>query len=92
MYLDAGALSVEILGRGFAWFDTGTHESLLQAAEFVQTVEMRQGMKIGSPEEVAYHMGFIDRNALLSLALKLEKSGYGAYLRQVAEDTAHRPQ
>lgn len=84
MYLEAGDLTVELLGRGFAWLDTGTHETLLQAGEFVRTIEERQGLKIGCPEEIAYHAGFIDRAQLLKLAAKLEKSGYGEYLRQVA--------
>ena len=91
IYLEAQELSVEILGRGFAWFDTGTHESLLQAAEFVQTIETRQGVKIGAPEEIAFNMGYIDRAQLLALAAKLEKSSYGAYLRQLAQDSAHGP-
>jgi len=79
-YLEANQLSVEKLGRGFAWLDTGTHESLLQAAEFVQTIEKRQGFKIASPEEIAWRMGFIDDAALEKLAKPLEKSGYGEYL------------
>jgi glucose-1-phosphate thymidylyltransferase len=86
MYLKAGDLAVEILGRGFAWFDTGTHESLLQASEFVHTIETRQGMKVGSPEEVAFHMGYIDKAALLELAGKMSKSGYGSYLQAVANN------
>jgi len=85
MYLEAGLLNVELLGRGYAWLDTGTHETLIQAAEFVRTIEERQGLKIGCPEEIAFHMGFIDKAWLLSLADELAKSGYGAYLRQVAE-------
>jgi glucose-1-phosphate thymidylyltransferase len=85
-YLERGRLSVEILGRGSAWLDTGTHESLLQAGQFVQTVEARQGLKISAPEEVAYRMGYIDRAGLLKLAGGLGKSDYGAYLRRVAEE------
>ena len=85
MYLEAGSLNVEHMGRGFAWLDTGTHASLLQAAEFVRTVEERQGQKIGCPEEIAYHMQYIDRAMLLKLAAKYDKSGYGAYLRDVAQ-------
>jgi glucose-1-phosphate thymidylyltransferase len=84
MYLEAGSLNVELLGRGYAWLDTGTHETLLQAGEFVRTIEERQGLKIGCPEEVAYRMGFIDQETLLKLATPLEKSGYGIYLQQLA--------
>ena len=79
-YLAAGALQVEKMGRGFAWFDTGTFEGLIDAASFVQTLEHRQGMKIACPEEIAYRMGFIDRAHLLELAQSLNKSGYGEYL------------
>jgi glucose-1-phosphate thymidylyltransferase len=79
-YLAAGALNVERLGRGTAWLDTGTFESLIDAAIFVQTLEKRQGMKISSPEEVAYRMGFIGRADLVRLAASLQKSGYGEYL------------
>jgi len=79
-YLEQGALQVEQLGRGFAWLDTGTHDSLLQAAEFVQTIEQRQGFKIAAPEEVAWRMGYIDSPQLEKLAKPLAKSGYGAYL------------
>lgn len=79
-YLTQGALRVERLGRGFAWLDTGTHDSLLQAAEFVQTIEQRQGFKIAAPEEVAWRMGYIDSAQLEKLAQPLAKSGYGAYL------------
>ncbi|MEL7028589.1 MAG: glucose-1-phosphate thymidylyltransferase RfbA [Pseudomonadota bacterium] len=85
MYLRDGSLRVELLGRGFAWLDTGAHNLLLQAAQFVQTVEERQGLKIGCPEEVAYRMGYISKAELEALAAGLEKSGYGAYLRKVAE-------
>ena len=86
-YLRRGRLTVEILGRGSAWLDTGTHESLLQAGQFVQTVEQRQGLKISAPEEVAFRMGFIDRAQLLRLADGLGKSDYGVYLRHLAEDS-----
>lgn len=79
-YLAAGDLKVEILGRGIAWLDTGTHESLLQAANFIQAIELRQGLKVGCIEEVAYRMGFIDGAQLERLAEPLKKSGYGEYL------------
>ena len=79
-YLEQGELTVEKLGRGFAWLDTGTHESLLQAAEFVQTIEQRQGFKIASPEEIAWRMHFINDAQLEALATPLAKSGYGDYL------------
>ncbi len=79
-YMAAGALHVVRMGRGFAWLDTGTFESLIDAASFVQTLEQRQGMKIACPEEIAYRMGFIDRQRLHDLARALCKSGYGEYL------------
>jgi glucose-1-phosphate thymidylyltransferase len=85
-YLERGKLQVEVMGRGSAWLDTGTHDSLVQATHFVQTVEQRQGMKIAAPEEVAYRMGFIDREQLLRLAAGLGKSDYGAYLRGLADE------
>jgi glucose-1-phosphate thymidylyltransferase len=81
MYLQAGRLNVEMLGRGFAWLDTGTHQSLLQASQFVETIEERQNLKVGSPEEVAWRMNFIDTEQLLQLADENGKSGYGEYLR-----------
>ena len=85
-YLERGALSVEVLGRGSAWLDTGTHDSLVQATHFVQTVEQRQGLKIAAPEEVAYRMGYIDRTQLIRLAEGLGKSEYGKYLRGIADE------
>lgn len=85
-YMEQGTLQVEILGRGSAWLDTGTHESLLQASQFVQTVEQRQGLKISAPEEVAYRMGFIDADQLRGLARDLGKSEYGRYLHQIADE------
>jgi len=84
-YLAAGVLHVEKMGSGFAWLDTGTFESLIDAASFVQTLEKRQGMKIACPEEVAYHMGFISRAQLLKLAEAINKSGYGDYLVKIAD-------
>jgi glucose-1-phosphate thymidylyltransferase len=83
IYLERGLLTVERLGRGCAWFDTGTHESLLEAAEFVRTIEMRQGLKIACVEEVAYHMGYIDRERLLALARHLGKGEYARYLERL---------
>jgi glucose-1-phosphate thymidylyltransferase len=82
-YLSAKALHVERMGRGFAWLDTGTVESLIDAASFVQTLEARQGMKIACLEEVAFRQGFIDRDQVIALAKPLEKSGYGRYLIDV---------
>jgi len=82
-YLLAGTLRVERLGRGYAWFDTGTHEDLLEAGEFVRTVEMRQGLKIACVEEVAYHMGYIDGDRLLAAARRFGKNDYGRYLESL---------
>ena len=79
-YLDRGALTVERMGRGFAWLDTGTHDTLLQAGTFVQTLEKRTGLKVACPEEVAYRQGWIDADALAALARPLAASGYGEYL------------
>lgn len=87
-YLQRGRLRVERLNRGTAWLDTGTHASLLQAANFVQIIEERQGLKVGCIEEVAYRAGFIGRDQLRSLAEPLLKSGYGQYLRRVLEEAA----
>jgi glucose-1-phosphate thymidylyltransferase len=82
-YLTRGSLSVEILGRGFAWLDTGTHESLLRASAFVEMIERRQSLKISCPDEIAYRMGFIDSEQLAKLAEPLTKSGYGQYLLHI---------
>ena len=89
-YLRQGRLTVQIMGRGMAWLDTGTHEALLQASVFVEAVEQRQGLKIGSIEEVAFRMRFIDADALRSLAEPLAKNEYGKYLLDVANDPVHQ--
>jgi glucose-1-phosphate thymidylyltransferase len=87
-YLKRGSLHVERMGRGFAWLDTGTPDSLTDAANFVRTIEARQGMRICCPEEIAFENGFIDRAQLLVLAEALGKSSYGQYLRRIADDAA----
>jgi glucose-1-phosphate thymidylyltransferase len=86
VYLEMGELSVEKLGRGYAWLDTGTPDSLLEAADFVRALEKRQGMKMACPEEVAYRMGFIDSNQLHRLARALGSSAYGLYLADIARE------
>jgi glucose-1-phosphate thymidylyltransferase len=83
VYLEAGRLSVEKLGRGFAWFDAGTHHSLLQASEFIYTIEERQGLKIGCPEEIAYRMGYIDDASLERLAAAITNREYSGYLHRL---------
>ena len=85
MYLAAGMLNVELMGRGFAWLDTGTFESLIDAGTFVQTLEKRQAVKIACPEEIAYRMGYIGREQITSLAKSLGKSGYGNYLLSILD-------
>ena len=85
VYLEAGELHVELLGRGFAWEDAGTHDSLIQAGELIRTFEQRQGLRIGCLEEIAFHHGWIDRAQLLTLADRLAKSEYGKYLRDLAD-------
>ena len=90
-YIERELLTVRRLGRGYAWFDTGTQESLLEAAEFVRTIEMRQGLKIACIEEVAYHLGYIDRERLLGLAQPLGKSDYGRYLERLLEQEPRLP-
>lgn len=87
LYLDDGSLNVEVMGRGAAWLDTGTHDSLIEAAQFVQIIERRQGLKICCPEEIAYKNGYIDAKQVAVLAEILGKSGYGEYLRDMLEDT-----
>jgi glucose-1-phosphate thymidylyltransferase len=85
-YLDLGLLHVQKLGRGTAWLDAGTHETLLQASNFIQTVEERQGLMVGCPEEVAYRVGFINREQLLILSKELSQNSYGKYLLQISEE------
>ena len=85
-YLERGALSVELMGRGYAWLDTGTPDSLIEAAEFVRTLEKRQGFKVACPEEVAWRLGFIDDAQLEQRAVLLGKSSYGQYLRRLVAD------
>lgn len=86
-YLERGCLNVELLGRGFAWLDTGTHESLLEAAQFVETIEKRQGYKIACLEEIAFNQGWMSEDQLLAQAYQLKKNGYGAYLKDIARDS-----
>ncbi|EQD43982.1 1-phosphate thymidylyltransferase [mine drainage metagenome] len=85
LYLERGALSVELLGRGVAWLDTGTHESLIQASMFIEAIESRQGLKVCCPEEIAFRSGFIDAAQLERLAAPLAKSGYGTYLLEILQ-------
>ena len=85
-YLRRDQLRVEIMGRGMAWLDTGTHDSLLQAADFVKTIEERQGLKVACPEEIAYRMGYIDAEQVVRLAEPLKNNNYGQYLLELAED------
>ena len=89
LFLQEGRLNVKVLGRGMAWLDTGTHESLLQAANYIQTIEMRQGLKISCIEEIAYKRGFITKEQLFDLASKMKNSTYGKYLLQLAENKIH---
>ncbi|HJR16622.1 MAG TPA: glucose-1-phosphate thymidylyltransferase RfbA [Gemmatimonadales bacterium] len=89
-YLQRGELEVERLGRGTAWLDTGTHESLLQASHFIETIEQRQGLKISCPEEIAYRMGYIDGTQLERLAGSLGRTGYADYLRQLLQEQPRR--
>jgi len=87
IYLKRNQLKVKKLGRGTAWLDTGTHDSLLAAANFIETIEQRQGLKIACPEEIAYRMGYISKEEILALAESFSKSGYGKYLLQIVIDT-----
>jgi glucose-1-phosphate thymidylyltransferase len=86
VYLDRGQLAVELMGRGFTWLDTGTPDSLLEAAEFVATLERRQGFRIACPEEVAFNQGYIDRDTLGRLGRELGKSDYARYIRGLASE------
>jgi glucose-1-phosphate thymidylyltransferase len=88
LYLDEGLLRVELMGRGMAWLDTGTPDSLHEAASYIRTLEKRQGLKVGCPEEVAWRLGWIDHGQLERLALPLKKSGYGDYLLRLLQEAA----
>ena len=86
LYLNENRLKVKLLGRGMAWLDTGTHESLLQASNFIYTIEQRQGLKVSCIEEIAFNRGFINKDELLKLAEPLKKNQYGEYLIKIAND------
>ena len=86
VYLEKGLLGVEIMGRGFAWLDTGTHESLLEASTFIETIEKRQNLKVACLEEISYRMGYINKEQLVGLAQPLKKNGYGQYLLRIAAE------
>ena len=88
-YLDMGSLEVQVMGRGHAWLDTGTHESLIEASMYIQTIEKRQGLKVACPEEIVFRMGHIDAEQLRRLAVPLAKNGYGQYLLQILEETVY---
>ncbi|MCJ7602534.1 MAG: sugar phosphate nucleotidyltransferase, partial [Desulfobulbaceae bacterium] len=88
-YLEQGQLNVEIMGRGYAWLDTGTHESMLDASRFIATLESRQGLKVACPEEIAYRQKWIDAARLEELARPLAKNGYGQYLLRLLKDTVY---
>ena len=85
-YLERGQLRTEILGRGIAWLDTGTHDSLMEAGLYIQTIEKRQGLKVACPEEIAYRLGYIDAEQVEKLAVSTGKSGYGEYLRHILRE------
>jgi len=86
LYLEQGSLHVELMGRGVAWLDTGTHESLLEAATFIEIIERRQGLKVSCPEEIAYKLGYIDANQVRALATNLKQNAYGQYLLKMLDD------
>jgi glucose-1-phosphate thymidylyltransferase len=88
LYLGQAALSVEVMGRGYAWLDTGTHDSMLEASHFIATLERRQGLKVACPEEIAWRRGWIDREQLERIAAPMMKNGYGQYLRTILDDAA----
>jgi len=88
-YLERGQLRTELLGRGMAWLDTGTHDSLLEASMFIHTIEKRQGLKVACPEEIAYRLGYIDVERMKALAAKIAKSSYGKYLLQLLEEKVY---
>jgi glucose-1-phosphate thymidylyltransferase len=88
-YLERGQLNTQVLGRGMAWLDTGTHDSLLQASNFIQTIEQRQGLKVACPEEIAFRLGYIDASQLRALAAKIAKSTYGQYLLRLLEEPVY---
>lgn len=88
LYLEKGQLNVEIMGRGYAWLDTGTHESLLDASQFIATLENRQGLKVSCPEEIAYRQHWIDAGQLEALAQPLIKNGYGQYLLHILKESS----
>ena len=85
MFLDEDRLNVEIMGRGYSWLDTGTHENLLEASTFIEIIERRQGLKVACIEEIAYEKGYIDRQQLIDLALPLSKNQYGQYLLRISK-------
>ena len=86
LYLERGDLKVELMGRGFAWLDTGTHDSLLEAGQFIATLERRQGLKVACPEEIAWRKGWLSDEELNALSVPLAKSGYGTYLQKLLKD------
>jgi glucose-1-phosphate thymidylyltransferase len=88
LYLEQATLSVEVMGRGYAWLDTGTHDSMLEASHFIATLEKRQGLKVACPEEIAWRRGWIDRDQLEKIAAPMMKNGYGQYLRSILDEPA----